>query len=113
MSNTTQHSMSWRLGVACRETLRLNSTVGGMMRRATTDFQLGPWRIPSGSSLFVSLAYMARHDPRWSAPKDVPAEVAEQHSWGPWPREEFNPDLLLTEEGKKPGWLMPFGYGNR
>lgn len=106
-------SLSLLCSCCCRETLRLDPVVAGVLRKASTDFELGGYRVPQNTSLLVPLSYIGSHDPRWTAPADMPAEAAAQHSWGSWPREEFNPDVLLTEEGQKQGWLMPFGAGNR
>ncbi len=51
-----------------------------------------------GSKIGVPLTWLAKNEPRW-------ANITE----GPMAHNVFNPDRLLTEEGKQQGWLMPFG----
>eukprot|EP00877_Chromochloris_zofingiensis_P014679 jgi/Chrzof1/9465/Cz04g04040.t1 len=85
-----------------KETLCKESIVNALPRIATADFELGGYRVPAGSTVFVPLKYLSERDPRWvNEPADSPLAVA-----------AFNPDRLTTE-GKKQGWLMPFGAGMR
>ncbi|KAF8055110.1 CYP716B1 [Scenedesmus sp. PABB004] len=73
-----------------RETLRLNNVVVGLMRSAAKDFELGGYRVPAGSTLYLALSDVALRDARWA--DDDPAA--------------FRPARMLTPEGQRPGALM-------
>lgn len=49
----------------------------------------------------VPFTYFAQHDPRWA------------EATGELDPASFHPERLMTKEGAKPGWLMPFGHGPR
>ena len=84
-----------------RETLRKDTIVPALSRIADKDFELNGYAVPEGTSITVPLKYFSLHDPRW-----VNAE-------GELSPSAFNPERMLTPEGSKPGWQMPFGYGPR
>eukprot|EP00877_Chromochloris_zofingiensis_P005472 jgi/Chrzof1/14926/Cz09g21020.t1 len=76
-----------------KETLRHRTIVFSVNRRAIREFNLGGYRVPAGSVLFVPLKYLSERDPRWADQSDASmAAVA------------FNPDRLMTPEGQKQGW---------
>ncbi|MEQ9824941.1 MAG: cytochrome P450 [Puniceicoccaceae bacterium] len=79
------------------EALRLNPPIHSILRTATADDQLGPYFIPAGSQLMVSLSG-ANHSPlHW------------EHAL------EFDPDRFTTEVGKraKERAFVPFSAGAR
>lgn len=84
-----------------KETLRKDTIVPALSRIADKDFELNGYGVPEGTSITVPLKYFSLHDPRW-----VDAE-------GDLSPSAFNPERMLTPEGSKPGWQMPFGYGPR
>jgi cytochrome P450 len=84
-----------------RETLRLQPVVSGLTRAAKKDFELGGYRVPEGTRLYTSFLHVSKNDPRWrDAGGDLNPMV-------------FNPERMMTPEGQKQGWQMPFGYGPR
>ncbi|MGW1162331.1 bifunctional albaflavenone monooxygenase/terpene synthase [Streptomyces sp. NPDC002513] len=79
------------------ETMRVRPAVWILTRRATTDTQLGGYRIPAGADVVYS-PYAIQHDPRsYERP------------------ERFDPHRWLPERAKDvPKYAMtPFGVGNR
>jgi cytochrome P450 len=84
-----------------RETLRKDTIVPALSRIAAKDFELNGYLVPEGTSITVPLKYFSLHDPRW---------VGGEGELDP---SAFNPERMLTPEGSKPGWQMPFGYGPR
>jgi hypothetical protein len=59
------------------------------------------YRIPDATPINLGLHTAAQQDPRWAgAEGDLAPHV-------------FNPGRMLTPEGQKQGWLMPFGAGPR
>jgi hypothetical protein len=58
-------------------------------------------RIPDATPINLGLHTAAQQDPRW---------VGAQGELAP---SVFNPGRMLTPEGQKQGWLMPFGAGPR
>lgn len=65
---------------------------------ATTQ---GGVRIPEGSAINLPLAHITANDPRWAgASGDMDPAV-------------FNPERMLSREGRKKGDLMPFGHAGR
>ncbi|KAF6259721.1 cytochrome P450 [Scenedesmus sp. NREL 46B-D3] len=84
-----------------RETLRRDPVVGGVIRVATRDLQLGGYGVPAGTNLLLPLRTLAEQDPRWAS------------STGELDPAAFNPDRMMEPEGAKQGQLMPFGGGAR
>ncbi|KAF6258855.1 cytochrome P450 [Scenedesmus sp. NREL 46B-D3] len=80
-----------------RETLRLNNVVAGLMRQAAKDFEMGGYRVPEGTVLYLPLTHLALNDPRWLQQQP----------------EAFVPERMMTPEGMKQGGQMPFGHGPR
>ncbi|KIY92316.1 hypothetical protein MNEG_15646 [Monoraphidium neglectum] len=62
---------------------------------------MGGYKVTKGQQLLVPLGHVSRSDPRWAGETgDLSPEV-------------FNPERMLTPEGQKPGWQVPFGHGGR
>lgn len=49
----------------CRETLRRDPVVAGLMRVAAKDFELNGYKVPQGKMLMLPLKYLSAHDPRF------------------------------------------------
>lgn len=87
--------------VVCRETLRRDPVVSGLMRKAAKDFELDGYHVPAGKLLMLPLKHLATRDERWS------------HETGELSPDAFVPERMMTPEGQKTGDLLPFGYGAR
>lgn len=81
-----------------KETLRLFPVGPYILREATTDIDMGNYKIETGSHVVISLMEMHRR----------------KEYWGP-DSNEFRPDRFLPENYKKipPGGYIPFSTGPR
>ena len=66
MQHHTASLCVWRgCVVCCRETLRRDPVVGGVMRVSTREFALGDYHVPASQTFLLPLRHLAAHDPRW------------------------------------------------
>jgi cytochrome P450 len=79
----------------------MDNIVAAISRRTAQDYAVGGYVIPAGSMVQLPLTDMAKQDPRWAG------------AAGDLDPNTFNPDRMLTKEGAKPGWSIPFGHGPR
>ena len=83
------------------ETLRLYPVAWLILRQATVNLQIGPYRLPEGHQIWISPYVMHRHPGFFDAPEDFePSRFA--------PQAERNPELHLPKFA-----YMPFGGGPR
>jgi len=87
--------------LCCRETLRRDPVVSGLMRVAARDFEVSGYMVPAGKMLILPLKYLSANDARW---------VNEAGELSP---EAFVPERMMTADAQKAGDLLPFGYGPR
>jgi cytochrome P450 len=80
-----------------QEAMRLFPPVFALIREARQDTELGPWRVPAGAHVLLSV-YHVHHDPR-------------QHP----DAERFDPERFQPNAQSKlhPGAYLPFGAGTR
>jgi len=77
-----------------KEGLRLYPTIPAAPRTARKNTQLGGFRIPAASRVFISIYAVHRHPAFWSEP------------------DAFKPERFLDGSAKAEGY-MPFGLGER
>jgi cytochrome P450 len=79
------------------EAMRLYPPVWAILRRAIDDDEIGPYRVPAGTSIFISPYAMHRHPAFWDDP------------------ETFDPDRFSPERsaGRPHFAYVPFGGGPR
>lgn len=93
--------MPWCDCICCRETLRRDPVVSGLMRVAARDFEVSGYKVPAGKMLILPLKYLSANDARW---------VNEAGELSP---DAFVPERMMTADAQKTGDLLPFGYGPR
>lgn len=78
-----------------REALRLHPSIWIIERRATSEVEVGPYRIPKGASILISPYVLHRHPAFWSDP------------------DSFDPDRFDEKAvaGRPRNAYMPFGLG--
>lgn len=89
-------AMKYTLAIA-KETLRTNSPVKFLFRKAVQDIDIGGYHIPAGERVCLNVVERITYDERWV--EDDPAM--------------FKPERWLREEGSRVGGFMPFGGGPR
>lgn len=89
-------AMKYTLAVA-KETIRTNSPVKFLFRKAVQDIDIGGYHIPAGERVCLNVVERITHDERWM--EDNPTS--------------FQPERWLREEGSRVGGFMPFGGGPR
>lgn len=80
-----------------KETVRCQTPVQIVFRRAVQDLKIGDYVIPAGRKILVH----------------VGESIVKDSRWGGASREEFQPERWLSDEGSKAGGWLPFGGGPR
>jgi cytochrome P450 family 110 len=82
------------LDAVCKEILRLCPDIPFAVRRASTDIEIGPWRLPAGTTLGVGIYLLHRRQATYPEP------------------DRFLPDRFLAVRPSRFEYL-PFGGGRR
>lgn len=82
------------LDAVCKEILRLCPDIPFAVRRASTDIEIGPWRLPAGTTLGVGIYLLHRREASFPEP------------------DRFLPDRFLAARPSRFEYL-PFGGGRR
>ena len=89
-------SMRFLEGVV-KETVRCQTPVQMVFRRAIQDLPVGDYVIPAGRKILVHVGESIVNDARWPGAT----------------RNDFQPERWLSEEGNRAGGWLPFGGGPR
>jgi len=108
-----------------KETIRLQSPVQIVFRRAVQDFEIGGgYLIPAGRKILVHVGEAIVNDERWLGSDNIKnnyngdnmsttATDSNTTETTSFPKDVFMPERWLTDQGAKSGGWLPFGGGPR
>jgi retinoid hydroxylase len=109
-----------------KETIRLQTPVQIVFRRAVQDCEIGGYVIPAGRKILVHVGESIVNDERWTDNYSTTSTTStttstttnhstpnSKNSHQDFPASQFLPERWLTEEGAKAGGWLPFGGGPR